>query len=1251
MNSEVLLGSFLHSPRLFQLADRLLLSAPQRVACKNLQGSSPAFLISAIFQHETTSQLNHLVVCEDAEAAAYLHNTIESLTSALDLFYFPSSFKNKKNYKLLNSSHVMLRTEALTRLSASMGQLGKGGIDVTRQGEKSSGDPATLRPLGAGASPLGSGKKLIVTYPEALFEKVVLPGALSENIISLKAGDTLDLNGLLGKLVDKGFERTDFVYEPGQFALRGGILDIYSFGNEKPYRVELFGNDVDSIRIFDPETQLSERKLLQVNIIPNVDNRQDSGEKISLLEFLPENTVIWMQDWAFTRERLVIQEEDLGLFIDGIQAERDFRASREAEESIRGGGTPGKPGNRHRRALPPDTAIDGDEEKLEKREVTREEFVTAQRIEGELQRFHVVEFGPSAGSWTADSRHETAGASHVGAAGSSAAATGVAGSGISGAAGTAATGVALAGAAGAPFVVEFHTKAQPSFNRNFDLLIRDLKSWEAKKYTVFLFAENPRQLERLYTIFEDLKAQVAFTPIGLNIHEGFIDEDLKLVCYTDHQIFQRYHKYKVKQAYNKNKAITLRTLRELQPGDYVTHIDHGLGVYSGLQKIEANGRLQEAVRIIYKDSDILYVNINSLHKISKYTGKEGTVPKVNKLGSDAWQKLKEKTKTRVKEIAFDLIKLYAQRKAEKGFPHTPDNYMQTELEASFIYEDTPDQSKATADVKKDMELPSPMDRLVCGDVGFGKTEIAIRAAFKTCCDSKQAAVLVPTTILAFQHFKTFSDRLKDFPVKVDFVNRFKSAKEKKETLRKLEAGEIDIIIGTHALLGKEVKFKNLGLLVIDEEQKFGVAHKEKIKTLRTHVDCLTLTATPIPRTLQFSLMGARDLSIMNTPPPNRQPIQTELHGYNEDFIRDAIYYETERGGQVFFIYNRIQGLAEMAAIIQGLCPDLSIGYAHGQMEGSDLEDRILDFIDKKYDVLICTNIVESGVDIPNVNTIIVNNAHHFGLSDLHQLRGRVGRSNKKAFCYLLAPSLATLPTDSRKRLQTLEQHSELGSGFQIAMRDLDIRGAGNMLGGEQSGFMVDIGFETYQKILDEAIKELKRTEFRELFKEEISKQEDYVQDCTIDTDLEILIPDSYVEAVTERLSLYTRLDNCNNEEELQEFHREMIDRFGPMPPQVDDLFDTVRIRKLAVSLGFEKMILKEDTLRCYFINRPDSPYFESDTFRLILEYLQKHTNKARLKQAGKNFLLVVDDMKSMADILGFLKRMAGFVEKSVFSTT
>jgi transcription-repair coupling factor (superfamily II helicase) len=793
-----------------------------------------------------------------------------------------------------------------------------------------------------------------------------------------------------------------------------------------------------------------------------------------------------------------------------------------------------------------------------------------------------------------------------------------------------------------PFTIHFATKEQPAFNRQFDLLIRDLKSWENKKFQLYLFAENPKQLERLRTIFEDLKAEIIFNPVSTSIHEGFIDEDLKIVCYTDHQVFQRYHKYKVKQAYNKNKALTLRTLRELQPGDYVTHIDHGVGTFSGLQKMEVNGRLQEAVRIIYKDGDILYVNINSLHKVAKYTGKEGSVPKINKLGSDVWNKLKEKTKTKVKEIAFDLIKLYAKRKAQQGFAHSPDNYMQTELEASFIYEDTPDQSKASADVKKDMESSSPMDRLVCGDVGFGKTEVAIRAAFKTNIDGKQAAILVPTTILAFQHYKTFSERLKDFPVTVDYVNRFKSAKEKKETLKRLEEGKIDIIIGTHAVLGKDVKFKDLGLLVIDEEQKFGVGHKEKIKTLRTTVDCLTLTATPIPRTLQFSLMGARDLSIINTPPPNRQPIQTEIQVYNEDTIREVIYFEAERGGQVFFIYNRVAGLAEMAAIIQSLCPDLSIGYAHGQMEGHELEERILDFIDKKYDVLVCTNIVESGVDIPNVNTIIINNAHHFGLSDLHQLRGRVGRSNRKAFCYLLAPPMSSLPSDSRKRLQTLEQHSDLGSGFQIAMRDLDIRGAGNLLGGEQSGFMAEIGFEMYQKILDESIRELKRTDFKELFKEEISKQDDFVQDCTIDTDLEILIPDEYVESIAERLSLYQRLDNSETDEELAELKLEMADRFGSVPPPVEDLFVTVKCRKLAVDLGFEKMSLKNNVLRCHFINRPDSPYFESDLFNRLIQYLQTGTNKGRLKQTGKLFLLIADPVNSMEELYRFLSGLHKF---------
>ena len=751
------MDKYAENPRIGSIADRIAMSQPSRLRLTNLAGSSSQFIFSAVYGHPSAAKLNHLVILDNAEEAAYFHNTLENLTEALDLYYFPSSFKNRKNFRLLNSSHSMLRTEALTRFSTD------------------------------------GNKRIMVSYPEALFEKVVLPKTLSRHLIRVKTNDTLDVNAIMEQFVSYGFERTDFVYEPGQFAMRGGILDIYSYGNDKPYRLELFGNEVDSIRIFDPETQLSERKLMQVTIIPNVETQFDNEDKIPLLEFLPENTVVWLKDKDVLREALLTQEEDLELFL------------------LRN----------------PDSGDTIEEEGIEKTVIREEDFVKASVLEELLYQRTVIEFGQETGG-NARSFPESD-------------------------------------------VFAFKTRQQPSFNRQFDILIRDLVSYDRKKHGIFLFAENPKQLERLHSIFTDLKAEISFTPVPVAIHEGFIDDEMQVVCYTDHQIFQRYHKYKVKQAYNKNKAMTLRALRELQPGDFVVHIDHGIGVFSGLQKIESNGRIQEAVRIIYKDSDILYVNINSLHKISKYTGKEGHVPKVNKLGSDSWQKLKEKTKTRVKEIAFDLIKLYAQRKAQPGFQHAPDNYMQMELEASFIYEDTPDQSKATADVKKDMEAPHPMDRLVCGDVGFGKTEVAIRAAFKTCLDGKQAAVLVPTTILAFQHYKTFSERLKDFPVTVDYLNRFKSAKDKKETLKKLEEGKIDIIIGTHALLGKEVKFKDLGLLVIDEEQKFGVGHKEKIKTLKTNVDCLTLTATPIPRTLQFSLMGARDLSIINTPPPNRQP--------------------------------------------------------------------------------------------------------------------------------------------------------------------------------------------------------------------------------------------------------------------------------------------------------------------------------------------------------------------------------------------
>ena len=1132
MNLELLLSAYINDPRTSQIADAILLPHPKSIHLSGLRGSVAGFVVSAVFNHPKTKDFNHFIILRDAEEAAYFQNTIENLTDGLDIFYFPSSFKNKKNYSLLNSSHVMLRTEALTKISS------------------------------------GGNRKIMVTYPEAIIEKVVLPKALSSNIISLKQGETIDVNGIFEKFTAQSFERTDFVYEPGQFAVRGGILDIYSFGNEKPYRVELFGNEIDSIRIFDAETQLSERRILQVNIIPNIETQFQSGEKISLLEFLPVNTVVWSEDWEFIEDKILQQEEDVRIY---------FEQQSSLQKKV------------------PDTEQDNELNTL----VSKDDFITASEIKSLIQKRPVIETGRKAFF------HEDS------------------------------NGLTL----------DYSIREQPAFNRQFDLLMKNLKDLEAKKYSIFLFAENPKQLERIHSIFSDLDAAIVFTPIPTSIHEGFIDDDLKMVCYTDHQIFQRYHKYKIKQAFNKSKALTLRTLRELQPGDYVTHIDHGVGVYSGLQKIDVNAKLQESVRIVYKDGDLLYVNISSLHKIAKYSGKEGSVPKMNKLGSDIWNKLKEKTKKQVKDIATDLIKLYAQRKSQPGFAHSPDNYMQTELEASFIYEDTPDQNKATIDVKRDMEKPSPMDRLVCGDVGFGKTEVAIRAAFKTCCDNKQAAVLVPTTILAYQHYKTFGERLKDFPVTVDFVNRFKSAKERKATFQKLAEGKIDIIIGTHGLLGKDAQFKNLGIIIIDEEQKFGVAAKEKLKQLRTSVDSLTLTATPIPRTLQFSLMGARDLSIINTPPPNRQPIQTEVQVFNEDTIRDIIYYETERGGQVFFIHNRVNGLLEMKNIIQGLCPDLSIAYAHGQLEGDQLEDTILDFMDKKYDVLVCTNIVESGVDIPNVNTIIVNNAHQFGLSDLHQLRGRVGRSNKKAFCYLMAPPLSTLPNDSRKRLQTLEQYSDLGSGFQIAMRDLDIRGAGNLLGGEQSGFIAEIGFEMYQKILDEAIRELKRKEFKELFKEEIQQQDDFVKDCSIDTDLEIMIPDSYVENITERLSLYSRLDNCETEDDLISFHQELTDRFGPVPEQVNDLFTTVRCRKIAVELGFEKLLLKDETLKCFFVSNADSPFFQSAVFMGILQFIQTKTNKAKLKQVGKNGILIVENIKNMTALYTFINKMFTSISK------
>lgn len=1121
MNLEVLQGLYQNDIRLKQIAAGVTLPGHKlRVYLDNLRGSSINFIAAALWKN---TDVNHVFILNDKEEAAYFHNDLEHLTKGLDIFFFPDSFKRTGYFNELNSSHVMLRTEALTKFT----------------GKKVN-------------------KKVLVTYPEALFERVVNPSALSDNMISIKVGETLDVDAMLERFVSLGFRREDFVYEPGQFAMRGGILDIYSFGNEHPYRIELFDTEVDSIRIFNPETQLSERKLLQVSILPNIETKFETEEKISLLEYLPENTIIWAKDLSFTLGRLAKMALDLPDKMEIGQV-----------------------------------AIDHEEEML--KEISKADFETGNDWLERIKHRHLIEwYNHSLAKITGDEIDAT-------------------------------------------FL--FATEEQPVFNRQFNMLIADLQKRIAQNYVAYIFAENPKQLERLRSIFDDVNANILFVPVSSPISKGFIDHDKKVICYTDHQIFQRYHKYNVKQAYSKGKALTLRALRELTPGDFVTHIDHGVGVYSGLQKIEVNGSVQEAIRILYKDNDVLYVNINSLHKISKYTGKEGTSPRVNKLGSDAWQKLKNKTKKQVKDIAADLIRLYAKRKASEGFSFSPDSYLQTELEASFFYEDTPDQGKATADVKRDMESPAPMDRLVCGDVGFGKTEIAVRAAFKAVGDSKQAAILVPTTILAFQHYNTFKERLKDFPCNVDYVNRFRSAKEKKEIFKRLEEGKIDIVIGTHGLLGKDVKFKDLGILIIDEEQKFGVTSKEKLRELKANVDTLTLTATPIPRTLQFSLMNARDLSIINTPPPNRQPVHTEVLVFNEFAIRDAIYYETERGGQVFFVHNRVQSLPEMAALLRNLCPDLQIGMAHGQMEGHLLEEALYNFIERKYDVLCCTNIVESGVDIANANTIIINNAHQFGLSDLHQLRGRVGRSNKKAFCYLVAPPMSLLPNDSRKRLQTLEQFNELGSGFQIAMRDLDIRGAGNLLGGEQSGFIAEIGFEMYQKILAEAMRELKTTDFKDVFKDELDRKKDYVTDCTIDTDLEILIPDTYVENITERLSLYTQLDDLETDAEQDKFSLELQDRFGPVPEQVKDLFTTLRCRRMACDLGFEKLILKNWQMRLYFVSNPESPYFESDTFNHILDYIQKQTKNARLKQVGKNFLLVVDNMKKIKDVANFLNAL------------
>ncbi|MCF0051369.1 transcription-repair coupling factor [Dyadobacter sp. LJ53] len=1083
------------------------------VQIKGLVGSLDAVVAASIQEKKKGPAV---YVLSDREEAAYFQNDLQNLIGKTEVLFYPTSYKRPYHYEEVDNANVLMRGEILNKLSASK--------SVATQ---------------------------IVTYPEALFEKVINKRSLKANTFSVKVGEKLDPSFLTEFLTSYGFEITDFVFEAGQFSVRGGILDVFSFASEHPFRIELFGDEVESIRSFDPDTQLSLETAKQINIVPDIQQKLAHETRESFLNFFAADTVLWFKDAELTLEVI----------------ENCFEKAEKALQEVTGGGI---------------QIVSNPQDLFE----TRRGFLN------QVKKFKTVEFGKK-GYFKTESK------------------------------------------------LPYSSKPQPSFNKDFKRLLDDLSDNQAKGYVNIIVAEQPKQLDRLERIFEDLDPFVKFRPMHISLREGFVDDNLKVACYTDHQIFARFHKYRLKEKFSKSKAITLKELKSLHPGDFVTHVDYGIGRFAGMERKDVNGKEQEAIRLIYRDNDLLYVSVHNLHKIAKYTGKEGTPPAMSKLGSGEWEAKKSKVKKQLKDIAHELIALYAKRRQAPGFPFSPDNYMQAELESSFLYEDTPDQATATANVKEDMEKAHPMDRLVCGDVGFGKTEIAIRAAFKAVCDSKQVAVLVPTTILAMQHFKTFSDRLGDFPAKVGYINRFKSPKEIKETLKQAEEGKIDILIGTHRILNKDVKFKDLGLLIVDEEQKFGVKAKDRLKEMRVNVDVLTLTATPIPRTLHFSLMGARDLSVIATPPPNRQPVTTEVHTFSEEFIRDAISFEVQRGGQVFFVHNRVNDIESIANIILRLVPDVRIGVAHGQMDGDKLEKVMVSFIECEYDVLVSTNIIESGIDIANANTIIINSAHMFGLSDLHQMRGRVGRSNRKAFCYLLTPSVSTLASDSRKRLQTLEEFSELGDGFKVAMRDLDIRGAGNLLGAEQSGFVNDLGYELYHKMLDEAVSELKNNEFKDLFSNALGLPSKLVPDCQIETDFATLIPDDYVKNISERLSLYTRLDNISTEEELAKFEQEILDRFGPVPAEVGDLLKTVRLRWEAELLHFEKLTLKSNTLKGYFVTSQNDEFFQSPKFGQVIDYIKQHPKKIALKDQKGKLMLICEDIKSIDQARKVLMEMTG----------
>ena len=1071
------------------------------IQAKQLRGSLDAVIAAAVYR---LNHQNHLFILHDKEEAAYFCNDLQNLLQDREIFLFPTSYKRPYIFEETENANILMRAEILNRINH----------------KSSSGE-------------------LIVTYPDALCEKVINKKSLLKNTLTAKVGDELDAEFIAELLLTYDFEKSDFVYEPGQFAIRGGIIDVFSYAHDLPYRVELWGDEVESIRTFDPNSQLSIDNLKEVNIIPNVQTKLLEETRESFFDFLPRNTKIWFKDF---QQVIDVVNEYFS------KAESNFQSILEAS------------GN---------TQVVLSPEAL---------FETNQSFETGISKYVKIEFGnkfykEADFSWTFDS------------------------------------------------------EPQPSFNKNFDLLVENLHQNQNHDLANIIIAESPRQLERLTTIFEELDPLMKFQSMEISLRQGFIDNQTKLACYTDHQLFERFHRYKVKEKHSKTKALTLKELRTLSIGDFVTHVDYGIGRFAGLDKMEVNGKQQEALRLIYRDDDLLYVSVHSLHKISRYTGKEGEPPSISKLGSQEWENKKKKVKRKVKDIAKDLIQLYAKRKSAPGFAFSEDAFLQVELESSFLYDDTPDQAKATQDVKNDMEVAHPMDRLICGDVGFGKTEVAIRAAFKAVSDGKQVAVLVPTTILAMQHHRTFSERLKDFPIAIEYINRFKSAKEIRETIKRLETGEVNILIGTHRIVGKDIKFKDLGLMVIDEEQKFGVKVKEKLKEMRVNVDALTLTATPIPRTLHFSLMGARDLSIIATAPPNRQPVTTEIHTFDENILRNAISFELRRGGQVFFVHNRVGDIDQIANIVLKLVPEARIGIAHGQMEGAKLEKVMVRFIEGEYDVLVSTNIIESGLDIPNANTIIINRAHMFGLSDLHQMRGRVGRSNKKAFCYLLTPPTIGMTVDARKRLSALEEFSELGDGFKVAMRDLDIRGAGNLLGSEQSGFISDLGFDMYHKILDEAVQELKETEFKSLFEKELSETAKLlVTDTAIETDLELIIPETYVTNISERLSLYSELDNIENEEALSNFKSSMVDRFGALPDTVEDLIETVRLRWMAEQLGFEKMTIKNETLRAYFLPSDNEAYYKSEVFGNILQYVQLHPRRCKMKEHKNRLILSISEV-------------------------